>query len=91
MSKISEYERMAMLELTDTEHGELSGSFSALLNTFSKLDEYDTSKALPLVSVLDVQNVMREDESSKTLSREELLQNAPEQQDGYIRVPATID
>jgi len=91
MSNISDYERMAMLELTDKECGELSESLNAVLSSFLKLDKYDTSEVLPLVSVLDVQNAMREDESLQTLTREELLKNAPEQQDGYIRVPATID
>jgi len=91
MSNIFDYERMAMLELTDKERGELSESLNTVLSSFSELDKYDASNVLPLVSVLDAQNVMREDETSKTLSREDLLKNAPEQQDGYVRVPAIID
>ncbi|MCL2627611.1 MAG: Asp-tRNA(Asn)/Glu-tRNA(Gln) amidotransferase subunit GatC [Oscillospiraceae bacterium] len=91
MSDISKFERMAMLSLADTERDVLCKRFDAVSSSFAKLDEFDTSDVLPLISVLEAKNIMREDITEKIISREELLKNAPEQQDGYIRVPASID
>jgi len=91
MSNISDYEHMAKLDLSDSERAVLGERFSTLIDGFSKLNEYDISGVLPLVTVLDDVNIMREDVSGKNISREALLRNAPEQQDGYIRVPGAID
>ena len=91
MSDICGYEKAAMLELPESGRMMLKERFDKVAGGFSALDAYDTSKAEPLVSVLDIQNVMREDIPAKIVPREELLKNAPEQYDGYIRVPATID
>ena len=91
MENISDYERMAMFELSDTERPALSKRFNSILSGFTLLDEHDTSNVLPLVSVLDDINTIRDDVAVKSISRDELLSNAPEQQDGYICVPGAID
>jgi len=82
---------MAMLDLSESERATLKARFEEITDGFSALDEYDTNGADPLVTVLDLSNVIREDNTSKSISREELLKNAPEQHDGYFQVPATID
>jgi len=87
----SDYENMAMLELSDAERLRLKERFDEITGGFAALDAYDTDGIEPLVSVLDSFNILREDVSVKKLSREELLANAPEQHDGYFQVPATID
>ena len=91
MSDIYSYEKAAMIELPKSGRMMLEERFDKVAGGFSALDIYDTSKAEPLVSVLDIRNVIREDIPAKIVTREELLSNAPEQYDGYIRVPATID
>ena len=80
-----------MLELLRAERETLKERFESIENGFSALDGFDTSKAEPLVTVLEVHNILREDIAEKFIRREELLKNAPEQSDGYFRVPATID
>jgi len=82
---------MAMLDLPESEREMLKERFDAITDEFTALDGYDTSEVEPLVTVLDVQNVMREDVAAKYMTRDELLKNAPEQHDGYFQVPATID
>ena len=91
MSDICDYEKTAMLELSKPEREALEERFDIIKNGFSALDAYDTNEAEPLVTVLAVRNVIREDIPEKIIQREELLKNAPEQTDGYFRVPATID
>jgi len=82
---------MAMLELTESERTMLMERYNAVTGGFAILDNYDTSGVEPLVTVLDIFNVLREDVPEKLISREELLKNAPEQHDGYFQVPATIE
>ena len=91
MRTFSDYESMAMLELSDTERVRLKERFDEISDGFSALDVYDVDEVLPLVSVLDIHNVVREDKAVMDISREELLANAPEMHDGYFQVPATID
>ena len=61
-----------------------------LLDGFNALAGIDTDGVEPLVTVLDLQNVLREDVGTKMISREELLANAPMQCDGYFQVPKTL-
>jgi len=82
---------MAMLELSDAERVRIKERFDALVDGFCALDAFEVDGVEPLVSVLDLRNVMREDVASKLMTRDELLANAPEQLDGYFQVPATID
>jgi len=84
---------MAMLELSEAERSRIRERFDEVVSGFSALDDYDASQldgVEPLVSVLDLRNVLREDVAVKSFSREELLKNAPEQYDGYFQVPGTI-
>jgi len=87
----ADFESMAMLDLPETERIRLIARFDEIISGFSVLDDYDTSDAEPLVSVLELHNVMREDVAVKFISRDELLKNAPEQHDGYFQVPAAIE
>ena len=91
MRKFTDYESMAMLELSESERIKLNERFDEITNSFSALDAYDTSEVEPLVSVLDLHNILREDTVAKYISRDELLENAPEKNDGYFQVPAAID
>jgi len=82
---------MAMLDLSEPERARLMERFDEITGGFSMLDDYDTDGVEPLVSVLDLHNVLRDDIAVKFVSREALLENAPEQNDGYFQVPAAIE
>ena len=88
---IKEYESMVKLNLSESERKWVSDIADMLTGSFGALEGVDTSGAEPLVTVLDIRNVLREDVSAKMLSREELLANAPEQYDGYFQVPKTLE
>ena len=82
---------MAMLDLPDDERALLSAQLDDMTTGFDKLGLIDTDDAEPLVSVIEMHNVMREDIPGKLLRREEILANAPEQHDGYFQVPGTLE
>jgi aspartyl-tRNA(Asn)/glutamyl-tRNA(Gln) amidotransferase subunit C len=87
--EIKKYEAMAKIALTEDERAEISarvGEFFAI----DELAKIDTTKVAPMFTVLNVTNVMREDIQNKTVTRDELLGNAPEQYDGYFQAPKTL-
>lgn len=90
MEDIRPYESMAKLNLPDKEREKILALSNELMSSFDLLKEIDTENVAPMVTVLNIQNVFREDKSVKMLSREELLQNAPMQHDGYFQVPRTL-
>ena len=91
MQNIKDYEAMAKLDLPEAERQWVSDCADRLQNSFHELDKIDVAGVSPLVTVLDIQNVLREDVSKKILQRKELLANAPEQYDGYFQVPKTVE
>jgi len=91
LRNIKDYESMAMLDLSESERVRLKERFDEIAGGFSMLDAYDTVGVEPLVTVLDLHNIMREDEVSKPISADELFKSSNEQHDKYFRVPAAID
>ncbi|MGI5851470.1 MAG: Asp-tRNA(Asn)/Glu-tRNA(Gln) amidotransferase subunit GatC [Clostridiales bacterium] len=91
MPNIEDYEAMTKISLSEDERAVVSDYMDMLLDSFNKLEDTDVSGVEPLISVLDVKGPMRDDLVIKTISREELLSNAPEQHDGYFQVPRTVD
>ena len=91
MRDIGAYEAMAMLELADGERETLGMRLTDLAGGFAALERIDTEGVAPLVSVLGLHSIMREDAALKLLSRDEILLNAPEQCDGCFQVPGTLE
>jgi len=91
MKNFTDYENMAMLDLPEKERIKIKNRFDAITEGFSILDKYDTSGTEPLVTVLDLNNIIRDDVPVKSITRDALLENAPAHHDGYFQVPATID
>jgi len=91
MCDVRSYEAMAMFELSEEEREMLGARFADLENSFAALEPIDTDGVKPLVTVLDLHSVLREDIAGKPFTREEILANAPEQSDGYFQVPGTLE
>ena len=87
---IKRYETMAMLELSGEESERLAGCFAEITGGFAALEHIDTNNTAPLVTVLELCNILREDTAEKQLTRDELLANAPERYDGFFQVPETM-
>jgi len=88
---IKDYEAMAMLDLPEDERAVLGERLNEIEAGFAALEQIDTDGVEPLVTVLDTINIMREDVAIKQFTRDEILANAPEQQDGYFQVPGTLE
>ena len=91
MRDFDTYEALNKLSLSEDERSRISGCADMLVESFQVLEGYDTSGVKPLVTVLDIQNVLREDVQVKTIPRDELLASAPDSRGGYFRVPKTLE
>jgi len=87
MIEINKFEAMAKLSLNEDEHQWIENRVKMLIESFETLQSVDTGTVEPLVSVLDLKNILRDDVSAKFISRDELLANAPQQYEGYFQVP----
>ncbi|KLU56572.1 glutamyl-tRNA amidotransferase [Paenibacillus sp. VT-400] len=83
--------KLARLNLTAEEEQTLTGQLNAILKYAEKLNELDTEDIEPTTHVLHVSNVMREDETKESLSIEQVMSNAPEEEDGQFKVPAVME
>ena len=83
--------KLARLKLTEEETQQYTRQLDAILNFAEQLKALDTENVPPTTHVLDVKNVMREDEVRPSWPREAVLQNAPDQEDGYFRVPDVLE
>ncbi len=61
------------------------------LDYAARLQSVDTSGISPTARVITTGNVLREDETRPGLSRQELLDNAPETEKGQFRVPLILE
>jgi aspartyl-tRNA(Asn)/glutamyl-tRNA(Gln) amidotransferase subunit C len=82
---------LARLGLTPEEVVHYRDQLAQILDYAAVLQEVDTSAIPPTATVLPLRNVMRDDEIEPSLSREDVLANAPDPSDGYFRVRAILD
>jgi aspartyl-tRNA(Asn)/glutamyl-tRNA(Gln) amidotransferase subunit C len=79
--------RLARLELTSEEEERTASQLSSILSYFERLSELDTSEVPPTFRAIAVSNVTRPDELRPHPEREAMLEQAPEREDDYFRVP----
>ena len=81
---------LARLRLTEEEVELFSKQLGDILEFVNQMNEVNTEGVEPFV--LDYGNTpVREDESGKTLPREEIEKNAPEFENGYFVVPRVFE
>ncbi|BBN99857.1 Asp-tRNA(Asn)/Glu-tRNA(Gln) amidotransferase subunit GatC [Sporolactobacillus terrae] len=78
---------LARLSFTDEEIETFTTQLDDIIGFAEQLNELNTEGIEPTTHVRDMYNVMREDVVEPSLPREEALKNAPEQEDGQIKVP----
>lgn len=79
--------KLARLELTEDEKEKFTKQLGDVLKHVDAMNEVDTSKVEPMAHAIDFVNVMREDKVFYEQTKEELMKNAPYEEDGFFRVP----
>ncbi len=91
MEQVKHVAHLARLAITEEEAAQFQHQLDQMISFAEQLNELDTDQVTATSHVLDMKNVMREDVSKPGLPIEEVVKNAPDSEDGYIRVPAIID
>jgi len=81
---------LVRLGISEEEAQKFSGQFSAIIDYFNMLNEVDTENIPPASDITNNTNVLREDIAKPSMSREEFLQNAPQSERGYVKVPTVL-
>jgi aspartyl-tRNA(Asn)/glutamyl-tRNA(Gln) amidotransferase subunit C len=81
---------LVRLGISEEEAQTFSGQFSSIIDYFNMLNEVDTTDVRPASDIANAENVLREDEVSPSMSRDEFLKNAPQSERGYIKVPTVL-
>ncbi|MFM2268349.1 MAG: hypothetical protein RL757_1790 [Bacteroidota bacterium] len=88
---ILKLESLAKLQLEPKEREQLRNSLNHILTMVEQLNEVDTEGVSPLVYVSEDNTPPRADEVRHQLDRTKVLQNAPESNDAFFKVPKVLD
>ncbi|MCR5265852.1 MAG: Asp-tRNA(Asn)/Glu-tRNA(Gln) amidotransferase subunit GatC [Cyanobacteria bacterium RUI128] len=79
--------KLARLELTEEEKEKFAGQLGDVLKYVEQMNEVDTSNVEPMAHAIDFVNVTREDTVKYEQTKEQLMSNAPDEEDGFFKVP----
>jgi len=91
LAQVEHIAELARLSLSDEEKALYQGQLSAILEYAERLQAVDTSTIPPTATVLPLRNVMRADEPRDSMSREDVLTNAPQVEADCFQVRAVLD
>lgn len=81
---------LSQIRLNKTELTSLAGDIDRIVGYIDQLDELDTAGVEPTFQLTGLENVWRTDEVKPQLERRELLQLAPDSEDGQVKVPKVL-
>ncbi len=82
---------LVRLGIEEQEAVEFSRQFNSIIDYFNLLNEADTSQVPPATEITATRNVMRPDEVTASMSREEFLGNVPHSEGNFVEVPLVFD
>lgn len=83
--------KLARLKITDDELNEYKKNLQEIVDFADTINSVNTDDVGEMISVNENYNVFRKDEIRPSLQREDLLKNAPSQDEGMFRIPKVIN
>ena len=81
---------LSRLQFNETEKAEIKKDLQQMIGFVEKLNEVDTKDIKPLQHMSTEINVLREDEIKGSVTREDVLRNAPATDGVFFKVPKVI-
>ena len=81
---------LSKLEFDEKAKEGLKKDLQRILELVEKLEEVNVDGVEPLIYLTDEKNVLRKDAVKDTVTKEEALQNAPQRDSDYFKVPKVI-
>ena len=82
--------QLARVGMTPEDLDTFAEQLSHILEQFEILDEVDTDDVPPSSHPIDITSVFRDDEVTPSYPREDVLANAPREDDGFFRVKSVL-
>jgi aspartyl-tRNA(Asn)/glutamyl-tRNA(Gln) amidotransferase subunit C len=79
--------KLAELEFDEKSVEKITSQLDRILDHVAKISKVDTEGVPPTSHVLDIKNVFREDEAKPSVTQEEALKNAPDEENQGFKVP----
>jgi aspartyl-tRNA(Asn)/glutamyl-tRNA(Gln) amidotransferase subunit C len=89
-SDVQKVADLARLRLTDAEEIAFTTQLSSILDYFEQLSNLDTENVEPTTRAIELSNITRPDELQPTVDPETMLQEAPEPEGEFFRVPQIL-
>lgn len=83
--------KLSMLNLSEKEIERYTTDMQEILGYAEMINNLDTSNIDETIGATTQKNVFRKDEIKEFKTRDELLQNAPSQDEGMFRIPKVIN
>lgn len=83
--------KLSRLALTPEEEAKLEGELRSVVAFFEKLSDLKTEGLGEMARPVEITNRLRPDETRPSLSQQEALSVAIEQEDGQFKVPRVIE
>ncbi len=83
--------QLSRLALTPEEEAKLEGELRSIVGFFEKLGELETEGLGEMARPVEITNRLRADQTRPSLSQQEALSVAIEQEDGQFKVPRVIE
>ena len=90
LEQVKKVARLARLALPDDRLQQLTGELGSILHYVEKINQVDTAGVEPIAHALPVQNVLRPDLPEPGLPLENVLQNAPDTDGPFFKVPKIL-
>ena len=84
---VSYVANLSRIKLDENEISEMQSQMSEIVNYMDILNQLDTENVEPLSHIFSITNVMRDDEIHYDCTKEQLMMNAPEEENGFFKVP----
>ena len=92
-SQVQKIAHLARLEITPEEESQFASQLSSILDYFDQLNELPTEGVEPTTTAIELSNIVRGDRQiswdgdNAATTRQALLDNAPEPEGDFFRVP----
>ena len=87
---VADLSRLAKLKFDASKAGKMKSDLDKIIGFVDKLSEIETEGVEPLIYLSEEVNVLRIDEINHEVSQENALNNAPQKDSDYFKVPTVL-
>jgi len=90
LEQVRHVAKLSRLALSEEELATLTPQLESILEYVAKIGELDVSNVEPMAHAIDLHNVLRDDIVEEALPLDKVLQNAPDSDSPFFKVPKVI-